>query len=147
MKVVPLHDAREAAALAGADHIDLLAGLEDLVRLEHGADLGLGRRRRVEPKLADIALRLTVGLGEHFDTSFAQCSAAFGAVVLRNMAALGADRLAARLVLEAELHRVVAVALGGANLQHRAGAQLQHGDGGHPPRFVEDLRHADFQPK
>ena len=61
------------------------------------------------------------------------------------VAALRADGLAPRLVPEAKLHGVITVALRRTDLQHRAGAAFDDGDGIEIAFVVVDLRHADFE--
>src|SRR5258708_37354723 len=80
LEAVPLDDAREAPALAGADHVDPLDLVEDLDR--QGLPLGDPVGRRLLADLADI----TLGLG----------------VDLAGVAALGLGRALALLVVEAE---------------------------------------------
>ena len=50
----------------------------------------------------------------------------------------------ARLVEEAELHRLVSVALHGAQLEHVARAGLDHGDRHRVAALVKNLRHPDL---
>src|SRR5581483_11850731 len=138
LEAVPLHRAGEAAALARADHIDARHVLEDVGGGQDGADGLVGRA--VEAELADVALRLDVGLGQDLDAGLLHPLAALGAEVGGDVAALRPDRLAARLVEEADLHRGVAVALRRADLQDRAGPELQDGHGGEVPLVVVDLR-------
>ena len=54
-KVVALHHACGAPALGGADHVHLLAGLED-VRLEGASDLVLLESLGIDPTLTDVPL-------------------------------------------------------------------------------------------
>ena len=61
-----------------------------------------------------------------------------------DVTALGPGRLASFLVLEAELQRVVAVALLVADLEHGARTELQDRHGGELAGLVVNLRHADF---
>src|SRR5262249_60318483 len=113
-----------AGALARADHGDGGHVGEDLVRLEHGADLDA--RRRLQAELTDVPLRLALGLGRDLDAGVAAGLAPLRLQLRRDVAALRPDRLAPLLVEEAELHGVVAVAVLAADLPHRARPQLHH---------------------
>src|SRR5262249_6612497 len=137
VEVVAFHGAGGATALRGAGDVHGLAGLEQVGGEEQLADLEL--RRRVETELADIALRLGVGVGGRRPP--AGLATPLRLQFAGDVAAFGARRPAARLVLEAELHGEVTVA--GADtvrtarlrplrfdLQHGAGPHLQNGDGG-----------------
>ena len=84
------------------------------------ADLG-------RPVLADLA-DVSLGLG----------------VDLRGMAALGLGGLLPLLVVEAELPGVVAVAILGADLEHRAGTAFQDRDRHDGPVLLINLGHADL---
>ena len=66
------------------------------------------------------------------------------AVELGNMTTLAAAGQTAGLIEKAELHRFVAIALGRANLQHVAGAGLDHRHRHDVARFVVNLRHPDL---
>ena len=120
-EVVALHHAGEAVALADAGHVDPLAGCEhvglhDLAELEAGEvdDAQLGEVLR--------------GVG----------------VRRLQVAELGL-RQALRLGLaEGELHRGVAVALRGLDLDHATGPGLDDGDRDDPVPLVEDLGHAEL---
>src|SRR5206468_4043572 len=104
------HDAGVAAALARADDIHVLAFLEDLVRRQDAADLEVRGHAVIEAELADIALRLAVRLLRNLDAGLLQRLAPLRFEIGRDMATLGADGLAARLVLKAELHGRVLIA-------------------------------------
>ena len=45
---------------------------------------------------------------------------------------------------EAQLHGIIAVLLGGLDLDYRTGSDFQNGDTDGLPVVVKDLRHADF---
>ena len=62
-EVVALHDARDAAALAGADHVDALALGED-VDLHLLTDLVLCGILGADPRLVQMPLRRDLGLLE-----------------------------------------------------------------------------------
>ena len=66
------------------------------------------------------------------------------AVQLGNMTTFTATGQAAGLIEKAELHRFVAIALLGANLEHVTRARLNDGDGDAIPRLVINLRHPDL---
>ena len=66
---------------------------------------------------------------------------------LLGMAALGLVGLLSLLVVEAELPGVVAVAILGADLQHRAGPAFQDRDRHDDAVLLIDLGHADFSPE
>src|SRR5215210_3275335 len=102
-EVVALDRPLEALALGDARHLDLLAGLEGLDG--HGVpDRELGC---LVAELDQMAHRWRVRLLE--------------------VAQLGPGQAALLDGAEAQLHRLVAVALGGPNRGHRAGAGLQDG--------------------
>src|SRR5262249_38007323 len=116
-----LDDARVAAPLAGAGDVHPL----DLVEQVDGEGLPLGHLGRAV--LADLA-DITLGLG----------------VDLAGVAALGLRGVLPLLVIEAELQRVVPVALLGPDLEDHAGAAFQDGHGQYDPVLLVDLGHADF---
>src|SRR5579862_5725896 len=145
LEIVPFHDARVAAALASADDVDVLAFLENLVSRQQGADFDIGRGWAVEAEFLDIALRLTVRLFKNLHAGLLEALAPFRAELRGDVAAFRANRLAAHLVLEAELDRVILVAFRRSYLQDRARTQLNDGDRGKLAARVENLRHADLQ--
>src|SRR5205823_1296682 len=101
--------------------------------------------RTFEAELADVALRLAIRLGQQLDAGGGADAAALALQRRGDVAALGAGGLLALLVAEAELHRVVAVALLRAHLQDGARPQLDDGDGGDLARGVVNLRHPDLR--
>src|SRR5437763_12835171 len=95
-KPVPLHDPREASALAGSRHVDVFHFLEGF----DGERLAFGQVGWFTlPDLADVAFGFRIDL-------------------LR-MAAFGLSGAFSLLVVEAQLHGVIAVALFGPNQEHR----------------------------
>src|ERR1700722_7775361 len=116
--IVPtLHRTRRTAAFRRADHVPRFNILEPLRRRQNGADRRL--RGFVETEFADEALRLTVRLGRHGHAGGGASGAALRPQGVGDVAALGADRFAPRLVEIADLQRVVTVALLIADLQDR----------------------------
>src|SRR5207249_5144128 len=91
-EVVPLHRPREAAALAGADHVHALGLLEDFAGRQLGADLQLGRLLQAE--LADVALRLHVRLVGDLHAGGGQHLAALRLDLAGDVAAFGQRGLA-----------------------------------------------------
>ena len=63
---------------------------------------------------------------------------------LGNMTTFATARQSPRLVEKAELHRLIAVVLFGANLEHVTRARLHDGHGDASPVLVIDLRHPDL---
>ena len=120
-EVVPLDHALEAMSLAGADHVDALALVED-----RHQDLRAGRRRLRslgDPHFPAHPCRRNVGLLE-----------------------MAGSRLV-RLVLavdEPDLHGLVAVGLGRLALDHHARTGLEHGRRFERPVPEEQLGHPDF---
>src|SRR5207249_4949860 len=116
-----LHHARETLALAHADHIDVLHAFEN------------------------VSLHLVTGflIGGVFQLDLAE-------VFSRPDARLGGvtdqpERAELRLDLaEAQLHRVVPVALDGLDLRDRARPGLDNGHGHDRALVVVDAGHADF---
>src|SRR5690242_16208784 len=104
------HDAGEAASLGGAHNIHARDVLEYLAGGQNRADLGVSRG--LEPELTNIALRLAVGLFGKLLAGLGAGPAAFRNEISGDVAAFGADRLFARLVFIADLHGMIAVALG-----------------------------------
>ena len=121
-RAVALDNALEAVALAGAGHVHVVAGGED-VGGEHVAHLILGAVLQGE------LLQNLLVLGE---------------AGLFLVADLGLGKLALRNLLKPQLNGLVAILLGGLLLHHGAGAGLDQGDGHHPAGFIEDLGHADL---
>ncbi len=132
-------DAHEAAALGGADDVDLLVALED-ADVELGADFDFflpvpgdfaedfgGRFGFLELPIESFLalLGLEVALGD-------------------DMAHFGAGDVLAAAGAEADLDGVVAVLGLGLDLGHGAGAGLDDGDGEALTFFVVDLGHAEF---
>src|SRR5262249_50590616 len=122
-EVVPHHDARGAATFGDADDVDPfhLGQMRDVKLLPDSNAFDRAA------KLADEPLRFAVGLGEQLDTSFRASLAAL-AVELGNVTTFTAAGQAARAIVEAQLHRLVTVALFGAQLQHVARAGFDHCD-------------------
>src|SRR6185503_19550894 len=121
-EAVALDDALEALALAGGDHVDVLAG---------GEDRGLHLVAR---------LPLLVGLDLELGETTRRGHAGLLEVALLRLA----DVARRPLLDQAELHRLVAVAVLGLALHDQAGADLEDGDRDHRPVVAEDLGHADF---
>src|SRR5690606_37519197 len=121
-EAVALHDTRGALALAGADHVDLRAGVEHV-----GGDLlpdaVLGRVGG--PQLDEVPARGDTRLGE------------VAAARLVHLARV--DRAVG------ELHGGVTVGLRSADLRHHVRARLDHGDRHHPVVLVEDLGHPELR--
>src|SRR5262249_30994054 len=137
LEAVPLHHAGETAALRLANDVHRLDVLEDVLDAEQLAD-GQGVVGLVEAILADVPLRLPVGLGWRGDAGADAGRLAFRLEVGGNVAALRPGGLAAGLVDEAELNGIVAVAFLIADEQDRAGADLEDGDGGDLALVVVD---------
>ena len=131
-----------AAALAGADHIDRFHLLEDFANGQHLADFWSWRVLRDGIRECSVAARNWPW--GHLDAGGLTLAAA-----IRNQ--VGRDwprscRVAFRrgLVLETQLHGVVAIARLIANEQDRARPDLQNGNRLELARFVINLRHSDF---
>ena len=138
-EIVPLDGPGEAAAFADARDID---GLHFRKRI----DFDLAADRQFAGRTADFAdesLRLATGLGEKLDAGGRTLLRAL-AVELGNMTTDTSTGQAARLIGKAQLNRLVAVSLDGADLQHvaRAGLDDRHRD--HLPRLIVELRHPDL---
>ena len=134
LEVVPLHDAREAAALGHAgdiDGLDAVEGFDGDVLADLGPPIGAAQ-------LANESLRLAAGLRRAGSTP---AGAAFGSLAFEigNMTTFTAAGQAARLIEKAELDRFVAIALLGADLEHVTRAGLHDGDGDALSRFVVNL--------
>src|SRR6185437_6160208 len=120
-EVVALDRALEA--LADADPGDL----DRVTRLERLDGHRLAFHRAVQPaaELDQLAVRRDAVLGQ--------------------MAELGLGELALDDLVERELHRLVAVGVGGLHLHHRAWSGRDHGDGRDDAGLrVEDLRHTEL---
>src|SRR5262249_15970023 len=111
-----------------------------------------------QAKLADVTLRLTVGLGRWRHPRSGASGAPLRHQVGSDVTAFRPDRFATLLVDETELHGIVAVALADAfragsflalllDLQDWAGAHLQDRHGRDLPVFLVDLGHAHFAAK
>ena len=122
VRAVALDDALIAVALADAGHVHAIALGEQFAR-QLVADLELG---------AVLQSELFQNLLELGDTG------------LLLVAGLGLGELTLGDGVEAELHRLVPVLLGGLLLHHGAGARLNDGHGKGVSGFVEDLGHADL---
>ena len=120
-KVPALDGTGGSFTLAGADNVHFFAGGEDvgLQNVTHvqGADV-------VQTELFEHFLRRDVGFFEVTCVGF-----------------VGSGNF---LVVEAELHGVVAVAVNGFLLNDCARAKFHNGDGNDVSLVVEDLRHAEF---
>ena len=133
-EVPALDHALKTAALALADHVDVIAGLEHV-----GTDrvAGVDVEREVT-KFLDAANRgdgasvpsLAVGqAGLALDGAARRTRrVVFLAVVRLEMAALGQAQPLFLLPVEAKLNGLVAVPVGGLALQHLVGASLHDGD-------------------
>src|SRR5687767_8448772 len=122
-EAVPLHHAREALALRGADHVDALARAED-VDGDLLADLVLLELLGADPALAQRLRRRDRGLR---------------AVPLERLGGVARCALAV-----AELEGAVAVAVRGLLLHDAVRLGVQHGHGDALPFVVEQLGHADL---
>src|SRR5207244_3012623 len=100
-ETVPFHRAGRATALRRADHVHRGHVLENLADRQELADRVLARS--VEAELADVPLRLAVGLGHRRDAGLGTRLAALRFEVGRDVAALRPGRVAPLLVLKAEL--------------------------------------------
>src|SRR5690606_2428765 len=107
-EVVALHDAREAAALGHARHVDELALGEDVGGAEGLTDLELGDLLLGETELANDPRSLDAGL-------LVEARLRLGDVLLASLP-------------EADLDGRIAVLLGGALADDHAGAGLDRGD-------------------
>src|SRR3990172_1399934 len=121
---VAFHDAGEAAALAGAGHVDEVSGLEQR---------GDGH---LLPYVERLQLR-SPKLLQHAKRPFARARAV---ATLRLRAPLGL------LLTVAELHGGVAVALRALPLHDGARPGLNDRHRGPRPVPAKDLRHAEFRP-
>src|SRR5215210_3676276 len=119
-EVVALDRALEALALRGARD---LHGLPDLEGLD-GHRVAHRQLARLVAELADVAQRRRVGLLEVAELRARQRLLAHGA--------------------EAELHRLIAVDVRGADAEHGAGAGLEHGDALDLAVVEEALGHAEL---
>src|SRR5262245_33426389 len=142
-EVVPLDRAGVAATLGGADHVNGLDVLEDFLDREQLSHFEPGRVGHA--KLADIPLRLRIGLGGQGYAGGLAGFTALGFQLFGDVAAFRPSGAPPRLILEAELHGVVAVALLVPDLQYRARAHLQDGHRGNPALVVIDLRHPNLK--
>src|SRR5690606_15407217 len=106
-EVVALHDTRGALALAGADDVDQLTGLEDAVDRELLAQVVVSGIRGAD--LGDVTTRRDAGCLE--------------------VSGQGLVDLAGVDLAVGDLNGVVAVLLGGANLGDHVRSQLDDGDG------------------
>ena len=123
-EAVPLDHAGKAPSLAGARHVDPL----DLFEQLDGQRLTLGHVGRTGlPHLADEPFWLGVDLA--------------------GMAPLGLGGLLALLVVETQLHGVIAVAVFGPYQEHGAWTAFQDRDRHRRAVFLVDLGHADFAPQ
>ena len=109
---------------------------------QHRADFGCGRRRRGGTRGCTRCGSTSAFGGMSWPCRFLR---RFDSSEFGDVAALGAGGLLARLVLEAELDGVVAVALRRADLQHGARAELEDGDRGDLALVVVHLRHPDLR--
>ena len=117
MEAVALHHAGEAAALRQPAHVNQVAGLEDL-----------------RPHLlAHLPLRCVID-GEL--AQMAEVPQPLQMTLQRLIHPLGHPKT--------ELDSAVAVLLRALDLDNRAGAGLDHGNGVNHPLAVEDLGHADL---
>ena len=124
VETVPLHAALEPFALRRADHVHVLAVLED-VHGDHLAEFDLLGADGSD--FADEPLRLRLGRAR--------------------VAGFRLRRALAPAVVEAELDRVVAVRGFALDLHHMARPGLDDGDGQQRAVFREELRHPDFFPQ
>jgi hypothetical protein len=90
-----------------------------------------------------VALRFDIGFLGYLSCRSALASLGFQGV--RNVTAFGAGRFATRLVAKAYLHGVITITFDVANLQNRAGAQLQDGYRRDLAFGIENLGHAHFR--
>src|SRR3954452_22482687 len=121
-EIVALHDAREALALRGADHVD------DLALDEHA-----GVDARPELQLLDA---VGWNLAHRLQAVAVRQTGAFELTLVRSVRP--------RLGTEAELHRGIAVGLVGAQLRNEARSRLDQGRGGDAAVFVEEPGHAQL---
>src|SRR5882724_5966445 len=122
-EMMPLHYARKTAALAHANHVDLVLGLE-LIHQHLVAGLGIAIAR-TQRELPQVAHASHPGLLE---------VARFRLV----------DALFLDVLHQAKLHRIIAVGSGRLALHYHARTSLQQGDRDYLSIRPEDLGHADF---
>ena len=139
LEAVPLHHAGRPAALAGAGHVYEGNAFEQVDR-EHLPNLD----PLVDPsQLADEPLRFAVGLGYR---DHAPLSSTLSAATVE-FCDLTPHALACKpagLVTKSDLHRGVAIAVGGADAHHRAGPSLDDRHGHDGSIGVKDLGHPDL---
>src|SRR5690606_12133530 len=122
LEVVALHDTRGALALAGADDVDQLTGLEDAVDRELLAQVVVSGIRRAD--LGDVTTRRDAGCLE--------------------VSGQGLVDLAGVDLAVGDLNGLLAVRLGRAELGHHVGCQFDHGDGNELAGLRPHLSHAEL---
>ena len=121
VETVALHDTGEALALAGAGHVDLLTGSEQL-----GAEL------------------LTDGVGRGVSGADLDQVATRGHTSLGEVSGVGLVDLACLDLAEPDLDGVLAIGLGLADLGHDVGRSRDHGHGDDLVVLVPELGHAEL---
>jgi hypothetical protein len=136
---VPDHNAGSATAFAGADNVDAFH-FGKHVYVESLADGDFAGRAA---EFADEGLRFAACLGQRFDARLGALLRAF-AVEFGNLTTTRAAGQTTRLVQETQLHGLVAVAFGGPQLQHVAGAGFNNRHRHRVAAFVKNLSHPDL---
>src|SRR5690606_28040236 len=137
-EIVPLHDTRRTAPLRGANHIHM-GHLGEQTDRHLLTDVN-GHLFTVCPKLPHEPGRFAVRLRQQRHATRGTPPLTLAAD-LGNMTALRPTGETPRLLLEAELNRLVAIAIEGPQLQNRARPGLDHSDRQNIPLVIIDLSH------
>ncbi len=126
-------------AFAGADDVDGLH-VGEMIYVQH---LTNGDAVGRAAEFADESLGLAIGLGQRFD---ARLGFRFGPLAVEpgNVTTLAAIGQTPGFVAKTQLHRLVAVTLDRAQLQHVTGPGLNYRDGNGIAVVVENLCHPDL---